>query len=119
MTGDDRLANRVTRPADHHTWKYMLSGQTDFAFGLSKTYLWDATSTQAGSTRVQIHSVYSPDAANCARIPAISRQAIGYYSTKSPAIPFPQESVTFFEGGPGGMEFPGVINQQDYKDAME
>jgi len=119
ITKEDRSANRVTLPAEKHTWRYGLTGQTDFAFGLSKTYLWDAISTPVESSRVQIHSVYSPEAVNCSKIPGFGRQAVQYYSAVSPALPFPEECVTFFEGGPGGMEFPGMVNQQDFRDGME
>jgi len=119
ITGADRAEGKITRPAKKHTWKYQLINQMDFAFGLSNTYLWDATSTLAGNKRVSIHSVYSPAAVNCNKIPDITRKAIRYYSLQIPALAYPEENITLFEGGPGGMEFPGMINQQDYKEAME
>ena len=119
ITEADRKENLITKSAVKHIWKFNSFNQADFAIGLSNTYLWDATSTIAGERRVLINSVYGSASVNCGLIPDIAGKAIRYYSLTSPAIPFPESAMTIFEGGPGGMEFPGMINQQNFKEPME
>ncbi len=119
LTPADREAGDILVPSQKHTWKYQLVNQMDFAFCLSNSYLWDATSTMTDGHRVLINSVYSKASANCSKIPDYIRKAIAYYSGKIPALPYPENEITVFEGGPGGMEFPGIINQQNFKEPME
>ncbi len=119
ITEADRKEQMITRSAENHTWKFRSVNQLDFAFGMSDKYIWDATSALAGDHRVVINSVHGTGSPNCSLIPDIARKSVTYYSLVSPAIPYPEQEMTFFEGGPGGMEFPGMINQQDFKEKME
>jgi hypothetical protein len=119
ITEKDRIENQITKPGDKHTWKYKTVNQTDFAFGLSNQYVWDASSVQAGSHRIPINTAYSIRSETFKSVAEVSQKTVQSFSTKAPGIPFPGAQVSVFQGGPGGMEFPGIINQQDYSNLQE
>ncbi len=119
ITESDRKENQITKPKAKHTWKYTLNNQTDFAFALSNQYLWDATSTVVDNKRVFVSSAYESTAKNCQKINEISSKSIQYYSYKIPNVIYPDSQLTVFQGGPGGMEFPCIINQQDFENEFE
>jgi hypothetical protein len=116
ITGSDRESGVILQKKAKHTWSFRLENQMDFAFAASDTYRWDACSQQSGDRRVAIHAVYSAEAKGFGNITRICARGIGYFSVKMPALPYPAPCLTVFEGGPGGMEFPGMVNEEDYPD---
>ena len=88
---------------------------TDFAFGVSDHYLWDAVSfipDKYSDSRVLISSAYNPDSKDFYEVAEIAKNTLDYFSTDLPGVSFPYPSFTVFNGGPGGMEFPMLINDQ-------
>jgi hypothetical protein len=115
ITKEDRLENKITKDADKHTYKFKAQNMPDFAFAVSKSYLWDATSVKVGNRRVLVHAVYYENSKDFHEVAAISSKIINYYSTKSPGIQYPYPQMVAFNGS-GGMEFPGMVNDGDASD---
>jgi hypothetical protein len=115
----DRIENQITKPGAKHIWKYKTENQTDFAFGVSNQYFWDATSVQVGNSRIPINSAYSITSKTFSKVAEVSRRSVESFTKNAPGIPFPGRQVNVFEGGPNGMEFPGIINQEDYSSPEE
>jgi hypothetical protein len=58
ITKEGRLENKITKDAEKHTYKFKARNLPDFAFAVSNSYLWDATSVKVGNNRVLVHAVY-------------------------------------------------------------
>ena len=96
-------------------WRYRAQNVTDFAFGLSGHFLWDATSVvvdEASGRRALVQAAYQPQSADYPHVAAIARDCIRYFSTQMPAIPYPYPSLTVFNGH-GQMEYPMMVNDMD------
>jgi len=119
VTVEDRNENKITKPAQKHSWKFNAENLPDFAFAVSDKYLWDATSIQIGEKRVLIHSVYNPKSENFRSVGDICRKTLDFYSNVTPAIPYPYLTLTAFNGEKRGMEFPGMINDQEENSMLE
>jgi len=112
VTKKDRVKNDILKEGKIHVWKFKSENTPDFAFGLSKTYLWDATSIISGKRRIPINAVYNPNSKDFHEVAEISKKSIKYFTEEIPAIPYPYPQFTAFNGG-GGMEFPGLVNDGD------
>lgn len=115
----DKIVNIITKEdldngikilkKPNNTFKFKVNNMPDFAFAASKTYLWDATSVDLGTKRVDIHAVYKQNSPDFNKVADLSYLIIKYFSNEIPAIEFPYEHLVAFNGR-GGMEFPGMIN---------
>ena len=112
---EDRDENKITKEGDKHCWKFKAVSLPDFAFAVSDKYLWDATSIEIGGKRVLINAVYNPDSENFQTVADICRRSVDYFSNVAPGIPYPYPVLTAFNGERNGMEFPGIINDQEEK----
>ncbi len=112
ITKEDREKNDILKKGKNHVWKFKSENIPDFAFAVSKTYLWDATSIISGNRRIPINAVYNLNSKDFYEVAEISRNSIKYFTEEIPAIPYPYPQFTAFNGG-GGMEFPGMINDGD------
>jgi hypothetical protein len=98
--------------SEFNTWKYKAENVTDFTFGISDHYLWDAGSLvvdEDTDRRTYVAAVYKEESEDFYEVADIAKKAIGYFSNTLPAVPFPFPSLTIFNGS-GGMEFPMMIN---------
>ncbi len=112
ITENDYKNNIVLKKDSENTWHFKSENITDFAFGVSDHYLWDAASLVVDSTtnrRVLVSSVYKIGSTTYADIPTIGRYSIGRFSNDIVGIPFPYPQMTIFEGA-SGMEFPMMCN---------
>jgi len=105
----------MMKKVEKRVWKFKSEHTPDFAFAVSKTYLWDACSYQSGTRRISINAVYNPDSKDFHEVAEISRNSIRFFSEEIPGLPFPYPQMTAFNGG-GGMEFPGMVNDGDGED---
>ncbi len=98
-------------------FKYYASHVTDFAFAVSKKYLWDARSVQCSGNeeRITAHAVYSKKAYEFHQVPDIAAQSICLLADEIIGVPFPFDHLVAFHGSEG-MEFPMMINDGDYSD---
>ncbi len=96
------------------TWKYTASDFPDFAFALSDHFLWDARNytDQHGDYFIQV--TYPPSHPEFAAVLQAIEESLKMFHTKFPVYPFPYKYFTIFNGlQGGGMEFPGMANDQE------
>lgn len=112
LTADSHDQGSASRKNQKKTWKFRAAYLPDFAFALSDTYLWDATSVAVGDKRVHVHAVYFRDSKDFHEVAAISRETIRLLSDSVMQVPFPYPQMTAFNGH-FGMEFPMMVNDGD------
>jgi len=115
VTTDDLANEVVLKKADAFVWKFRAVGVPDFAFAVSKDYIWDATSVESGGRRVMINAVYKRGSLDFKNVADVAHKSIKFFSEESPKIAFPYPQITIFNGA-GGMEFPGMVNDGDSRD---
>lgn len=94
-------------------WQYEAQGTPDFAFAVSRTYLWDATSVKVEKNRrVFVDAAYKEDSEDFHKVADIAARTIKLFSNGIMGAAFPYSSLTAFNGS-GGMEFPMIINDGD------
>lgn len=105
----------VTKTGGKLVWKFKAETVTDFAFGVSNNYLWDAVITPAGENgkSVFVSAAYSKESADFTEVCDIALKSINYYSNVFPGIPFPFPVMTVYNGA-DGMEFPMIINDGSF-----
>ena len=105
----------VTKTGNKLVWKFKAETVTDFAFGVSNNYLWDAVSTPAGKEgkRVLVSAAYSKESADFYEVCDMARKTVDYLSDVFPGIPFPFPVMTVYNGA-DGMEFPMLINDGSF-----
>lgn len=92
------------------TFRYKAENIPDFAFAVSDSYLWDATTAWIGSDRkVLVSAAYPERAPNFNKVADIGRKIVRHLSDSSYGIPYPYPAVTVFKGE-GGMEYPMIVN---------
>lgn len=115
ISKEDRNKGNILKDSDKHIWKFISDNTPDFAFAVSKTYLWDATSINSGDQRISVNSIYPEKTNYFHEVAEISKNVISFFTNDIPAIPYPYPQLTAFSNGKtdGGMEFPGMINDGD------
>lgn len=112
----ETLANeQAVQPAEELAWRFTAQDVTDFSFGASDHFLWDAASIVVDSAtgrRVSVQAAYQPESKDFYEVAEIARECIGYFSTRMPAIPYPYPTMTIFNGH-GQMEFPMMVNDME------
>lgn len=113
VSKDDYESNNIfSNNIENHTWHFTAESVTDFAFGISNHYLWDGLTFQPDKNsprKVFVSAAYNPEAKDFYDVARIAKEALEYFSTDMPGVPYPYPSFTAFNGG-GGMEFPMIIN---------
>jgi len=111
ITADDlETGNIFNKSSENNTWHYKADNVTDFAFAMSDHYLWDAVSLKlANGSSVLISAAYDPKSEDFYEVAEISRVSIQMLSDDFPAVPFPYNRFTVFNGS-GGMEYPMMAN---------
>lgn len=109
-TEDLETGNIFNTSSENNTWHYKADKVTDFAFAMSDHYLWDAVSLKlANGSSVLISTAYDPKSEDFYEVAEISRVSIQMFSEDFPAVPFPYNRFTVFNGT-GGMEYPMMAN---------
>ena len=94
------------------TWHYVAENVSDFAFGISDHFAWDAVMQQVDGRKVLVSTAFPADKANdYAGVTAIAQKAMKHMSEDAPGVPYPYPRFTTFIGSDGGgMEFPMMAN---------
>ncbi len=109
------LSGNLLKKLGKIKWHFVARQVPEFAFGTSDKYVWDATSLKVKDKRVFISAVYNPKHKTFNYMASLVRNILKQYSYTLPAIPYPYEAMTIFNGG-GAMEFPMMVNESEFKD---
>jgi hypothetical protein len=114
ITESNYKSGKLFRSVGAHVWKFKAENVLDFAYGTSDHYMWDACSAlinpQTGQ-RIKVNAVYRKQS-NFSKVAGIASKSIQLLSHEIYNVPFPYPQLTVFDGGPGGMEFPMIVNNQ-------
>lgn len=97
----------------NNTWHYTANEVSDFAFGTSDHYLWDAAIQPVDGRQVFVSSVFPMDTTrDYSNHVAIQQKTMKHFSEDSPGIPYPYDAFTTFMTmrRSGGMEYPMMAN---------
>ncbi|MCB8964807.1 MAG: M1 family metallopeptidase [Bacteroidales bacterium] len=112
ITPGDYHSKKVLKASTENTWHFKANNVSDFAFGVSDHYIWDATSVEVDpktKRRAMAGHVYKIDSKEGEGVAAIARRTIERLSTDLLGVPYPYPHNTIWEGD-GGMEFPMMCN---------
>ena len=101
----------ATRDQEIIGWEFKAENVSDFAFGLSDHYLWDAVTLNVGKSgsEVFLSAAYNPGSDDFYHVLGMAQNAIGYMTEELPGLPFPYPSITVFNGT-DEMEYPMMVN---------
>jgi Peptidase family M1 domain len=95
------------------TWKYTATDFPDFSFALSNHFVWDAASYKDSFGEYFINTAYPVDHKEFTSVLKTISKSIEIFHTKFPVQAFPFKNFTIFNGlEGGGMEFPGMANDE-------
>lgn len=100
-----------------NVFKFEAFHVTDFAFAVSKKYLWDARSIRCVNSdkRVCVQAVYSKNADEFKKVTDITAKSVYLFADSVIGLPFPFDNIIAFNGS-DGMEFPMMINEESFDD---
>jgi len=117
-TEDELAAGGVTVDAPLNVWRFTSRNVPDVAFGVSDHYDWDAGSVVVDPStgrRAGVQAAYADAAADFHHMVRFGRDALAWFSTEWPGVPYPYAKTSIFEGG-AGMEYPMMVNDGSYPD---
>lgn len=90
------------------TWHYVAQEVSDFAFGMSDHFAWDAVSQEVQGRKVLVSTAFPADKAKrYSEVTSIAQKAMRHMSFDAPGVPYPYPRFTTFIGSDGGgMEYP-------------
>lgn len=101
------------------TYKYNAENFPDFAFALSDHYLWDAQRYVDDVGEFFIQTAYPANHPEFASVLPTIGKSLDIFHNTFPVYPFPYQHFTIFNGlQGGGMEFPGMANNQEIPSDM-
>jgi hypothetical protein len=101
------------------TWKFKASDFPDFSFALSDHFRWDARSYSDAMGEYFINVAYPVNHPEFGAVLESIAQSLNVFHTRFPVYPFPYNYFTIFNGlQGGGMEFPGMANDQEISGTM-
>ncbi|PSL42869.1 hypothetical protein CLV51_11086 [Chitinophaga niastensis] len=111
-TKADMQQQVVTQQNDWNTWRFKATHIADVTFGISNHYVWDASSVVVDSAtmrRASVQAAYNDTASDFHHSVDFSRNALGWFSTHWPGVPYPFSTMTAFQGY-ADMEYPMMVN---------
>jgi hypothetical protein len=95
------------------TWKYTATDFPDFSFALSDHFVWEAASYKDSFGEYFIHTAYPAEHKEFTSVIRTIAKSLEIFHTKFPVQAFPFKNFTIFNGlEGGGMEFPGMANDE-------
>jgi hypothetical protein len=99
-------------------WKFTAKGFPDFAFAFSDKYIWQAAQYKDDVGDYFVHIAYDPANASFASVLKAQQASLKIFHSEYPRYAFPYKNFTIFNGlAGGGMEFPGMANDEAYTGA--
>ena len=111
-------SGKVTLQSDWNTWKFAVNNIVDVCFGLSSTYLWDASSVVVDNKtnrRVSTQAAYDVKGTDFINSVKYNNYALAWFSNNWPGVPYPFSKMTAFQGF-ADMEYPGMVNDSQTGD---
>ena len=121
ITPADLKNGNVNQKNKINTWKFEALNVTDFAFGLSDHYVWQAGSVLTDTLtrrRSRIDAVFNPSHSSYYKVACYAAKTVALISNHFPKIPFPYPHQTIFDGL-DAMEYPMMVNNLPFKDQNE
>ena len=124
ITTDDLNNRTILIDNKTNTWQFEAREVTDFAFAISRSYIWKSSSLVVDSIskrRTRVDAVYDPGHPVYAPVIDYARKTVAIISHSFPAIPFPYAHMTIVDGL-DAMEYPMMVNNlpfEDPKDVVE
>ncbi len=110
---DDIINNKAITQKGNNTWIFKADQISDFAFGTSDHFLWDASQlTLNEGNKVHIHTAFLNSSENFHEVSEITPWVIKILSEEIVGYPFPFSTMTVFNGM-DGMEFPMIVNDEE------
>jgi hypothetical protein len=108
----DEVTNPASRPAKKElTWKFKINNARDASWGASAAFIIDAAKMNMPSGKpslaISAYPVESNGDSAWGRSTEYVKKSIEYNSNKWYEFPYP--AATAVAGGPGGMEYPGIV----------
>jgi hypothetical protein len=109
---------KIKKSKKTNTWKYTASGFRDFCFALSDHFIWEAGLYKDEMGEYFIHTAYPVAHPEFGAVLKTIGGSIKLFHTEFPVYPFPYRNFTIFNGlQGGGMEFPGMANDEEVSGA--
>ncbi len=112
ITPEDLRKGQITKNQPYLTWHFKADDVTDFAFGSSDHYLWEASSVITDAEHYQralVQTAYKESAEDYREVLDIAKKSIQHFSSEMPGVPYPYPVMTVFNGY-GQMEYPMMCN---------
>ena len=103
---------KVTQQNDWNTWKFSADHITDVCYAVSDHYVWDAASVvvdPSTNRRSSVQAAYNDTAKDFHHSVEWSQNALRFFSTQWPGVPYPFPKMTAFQGH-ADMEYPMMVN---------
>lgn len=117
-TAADLAARQITAQRPVNTWQWQARDISDMTIGLSDHYVWDAASVvvdPATRRRASVQAAFADSTADFHHAVQNGRNALGWFSSNLPGIPYPFPKMTVFQGF-ADMEYPMMVNDSPQKD---
>ena len=117
VTKEDIENQKVTKLNDENIWKFTAKNISDFTFGLSSSYIWDASSVQLKSKKVSVQATYNAGTIDFEKYVEWEKFCIKWFSENLPGIEYPFPTMTAFQGF-ADMEYPMMVNDTAIPDNL-
>lgn len=109
--------DRIVTKNGKQRWRFTASEVPDFAFGIAKGYIWEASSIKLlyKKDRVFVDAMYPKKAKDYKEVIDIAKATLSYMSNKMPRITYPYSHISIYNGH-GGMEYPMIVNNGNSED---
>lgn len=117
----DLKTGHITMDNPTNTWVFHAKKVSDFAFALSSSYIWKASSIVVDAKtnrRTKVNAVFTPQHATYIPVVEYARKTVELMSYQFPAIPFPYPQITIVDGR-DAMEYPMMVNNLPFEDKKE
>lgn len=108
-TQEEIKKKKVTKQNASNTWKFKAEDISDFTFGVSSTYVWDASSIQLKSKRVSTQATYKAGTPDFEKYVEWTSYSVKWFSENWPGVEYPFPTMTGFQGF-ADMEYQMMVN---------
>ena len=116
-TTEDVQNEKVTKQNEENIWKFSAQNIPDFTFGVSSSYIWDASSVQLKYKKVSIQAAYKAGTIDFEKYVEWEKYAIKWFSENIPGVEYPYPTMTAFQGF-ADMEYPMMVNDSSIPDDL-